>query len=193
VLLANDGRVEVVAQAADGLQAVQKAAAVRPDVVLMDLRMPNLDGVDATQQITAANPAVKVLMLSTYGSDSYVIQALRSGASGYVLKDSEVGAIVSSVVAVSDGESVLSGSIAVGLIDMARGGAPSEHFDGLTPRELQILKMVATGLANKQIAYRLKVSQKTVRNHISNVYAKLHIGDRSQAVLYAVRKGLVDI
>jgi DNA-binding NarL/FixJ family response regulator len=159
----------------------------------MDLRMPNLDGVDATQQIRAAHPDVKVLILSTYDSDNYVIQALRSGANGYVLKDSEVGAIISSVVAVSEGESVLSGSIAGGLIDMARGAAPAEQLDGLTPRELQILKMVAAGLANKQIAYRLKLSQKTVRNHISNIYAKLHIADRSQAVLYAVRKGLVDI
>jgi DNA-binding NarL/FixJ family response regulator len=155
--------------------------------------MPNLDGVDATQQIMATNPKIKVLILSTYNSDAYVLQALRSGASGYVLKDSNVEAIVTSILAIKSGESVFSGAITGGLVEMARGGTPSAAYDGLTPRELEILKLLASGLVNKQIAYRLKVSQKTVRNHVSNVYAKLHIGDRSQAVLYAVRKGLVDL
>ena len=193
-LLNADERVDVVAQAVDGADAVKQAARVKPDVVLMDIKMPNMDGIEATRQIVEALPGIKVLMLTTFETDSQVIQALKAGASGYVLKDSTAAAIVSSIVAVMSGERVMASAVANRVLEMLTGTAtPKEFYDGLTNREIEILKLLATGMANKQIAYRLKISEKTVRNHVSNMYEKLGIYDRSQAVLYAVKKGLVDL
>jgi DNA-binding NarL/FixJ family response regulator len=193
-LLANDARVDVVGQAADGADAVKLAAKLKPDVVLMDIKMPSVDGIEATRQITELIPGVKVLMLTTFETDSQVIQALKAGASGYVLKDSSASAIVSSVLAVLSGERVMASAVANRVLEMLTGTTtPKEFYDGLTSREIEILKLLASGMANKQIAYRLKISEKTVRNHVSNTYEKLSINDRSQAVLYAVRKGLVEV
>jgi DNA-binding NarL/FixJ family response regulator len=193
-LLDEDKRVTVVGEAGDGLEAVQQVASVKPDIVLMDLRMPNLDGIEATQKIVAEHPGVKVLILTTFEADNHVIQALKVGASGYILKDSKADAIVSSILAVASGERVMSGAVASRVLEMLTGNTtPKEFYDGLTVREIEILKMLASGMANKQIAYKLKISEKTVRNHVSNMYEKLQIYDRSQAVLYAVRKGLVEV
>ena len=193
-LLEADPRIQIVGQAADGLDVVKKVGALKPDVVLMDLKMPNLDGIEATRRIVAEHPEVKVLILTTFESDSYVLQALRAGASGYVLKDSQVDAIVSSMLAVMSGERVMASAVANRVIDMLTGtSTPKEFYDGLTAREVEILKLIAIGQANKQIARRLEISEKTVRNHVSNMYEKLNIYDRSQAVLYAVRKGLVEL
>jgi len=193
-LLDEDPRVEVVGQAVDGRDAVKQAAKLKPDVILMDLKMPNVDGIEATRQIVEADPAVKVVVLTTFETDSQVIQALKAGASGYVLKDSSAQAIVSSIVAVMSGERVMAGAVANRVLEMLTGTTtPKEFYDGLTSREIEILKLLASGMANKQIAYRLKISEKTVRNHVSNTYEKLGIYDRSQAVLYAVRKGLVEV
>jgi DNA-binding NarL/FixJ family response regulator len=193
-LLDEDPRITLVGQAADGLDAVKKAAALKPDVVLMDLRMPGLDGPEATQQIVRDHPEVKVLILSTFETDNYVIQALRAGASGYLLKDAEPAAIASSIVAVLSGERVMAGAVANRVLDMLTGAStPKEFYDGLTAREIEVLKLMANGQANKQIAYNLKISEKTVRNHISHIYEKLQIYDRAQAVLYAVRKALVEL
>ena len=193
-LLDEDSRVEVVGQAVDGRDAVKQAAKLKPDVILMDLKMPNVDGIEATRQIIEADPAVKVVVLTTFETDSQVIQALKAGASGYVLKDSSAQAIVSSVVAVMSGERVMASAVANRVLEMLTGTTtPKEFYDGLTSREIEILKLLANGMANKQIAYRLKISEKTVRNHVSNTYEKLGIYDRSQAVLYAVKKGLVEV
>jgi len=193
-LLSEDERVEVVAQAVDGAEAVKQAIKLKPDVVLMDIKMPNMDGIEATRQIVEAAPGTRVLILTTFETDSQVIQALKAGASGYVLKDSSAAAIVSSIVAVMSGERVMAGAVANRVLDMLTGAAtPKEFYDGLTNREIEILKLLANGMANKQIAYRLKISEKTVRNHVSNTYEKLGIYDRSQAVLYAVKKGLVEV
>jgi DNA-binding NarL/FixJ family response regulator len=193
-LLEGDPRVNVIGQAVDGLDVVKKAAALKPDVVLMDLKMPNLDGVEATRQIIAEHPEIKVLILTTFETDTYVLQALRAGASGYVLKDSQVEAIVSSLLAVMSGERVMASAVANRVVEMLSGtSTPKEFYDGLTAREVEILKLIAIGQANKQIARRLEISEKTVRNHVSNMYEKLHIYDRAQAVLYAVRKGLVEL
>jgi DNA-binding NarL/FixJ family response regulator len=193
-LLNEDPRVEVVGQATDGADAAKLAAKQKPDVVLMDLKMPTLDGIEATRQIIEADPGVKVLILTTFETDSQVIQALKAGASGYVLKDSTADAIVSSIIAVMSGEKVMASAVANRVLAMLTGTTtPKEFYDGLTSREIEILKLLANGMANKQIAYHLKISEKTVRNHVSNTYEKLGIYDRSQAVLYAVRKGLVEV
>jgi DNA-binding NarL/FixJ family response regulator len=193
-LLNEDPRVEVIGQAMDGADAAKQAGKLKPDVVLMDLKMPNLDGIEATRQIIEADPGVKVLILTTFETDNHVIQALKVGASGYVLKDSSADAIISSIVAVMSGERVMASAVANRVLEMLTGTTtPKEFYDGLTNREIEILKLLANGMANKQIAYRLKISEKTVRNHVSNTYEKLGIYDRSQAVLYAVKKGLVEV
>ena len=193
-LLEEDSRVEIVGQAGDGAEAVKLVATLKPDVVLMDLKMPNLDGIEATRQIVANYPGVKVLLLTTFEADNHVIQALKAGASGYILKDSRPDSIVSSLLAVMAGERVMASAVANRVLEMLTGTTtPKEFYDGLTGREIEILKLLAGGMANKQIAYKLKISEKTVRNHVSNMYEKLNIYDRSQAVLYAVRKGLVEI
>jgi DNA-binding NarL/FixJ family response regulator len=193
-LLEEDPRVQIVGQAGDGVEAVKLAGTLKPDVVLMDLKMPNLDGIEATRQISASQPGVRVLLLTTFEADNHVIQALKAGASGYILKDSRPDSIVSSLLAVMAGERVMASAVANRVLEMLTGTTtPKEFYDGLTGREIEILKLLAGGMANKQIAYKLKISEKTVRNHVSNMYEKLNIYDRSQAVLYAVRKGLVEI
>jgi DNA-binding NarL/FixJ family response regulator len=193
-LLEEDPRVQIVGQAGDGAEAVKLAGTLKPDVVLMDLKMPNVDGIEATRQISASHPGVRVLLLTTFEADNHVIQALKAGASGYILKDSRPDSIVSSLLAVMAGERVMASAVANRVLEMLTGTTtPKEFYDGLTGREIEILKLLAGGMANKQIAYKLKISEKTVRNHVSNMYEKLNIYDRSQAVLYAVRKGLVEI
>ncbi len=193
-LLQEDPRITLVGEAANGREAVEKAAALKADVVLMDLKMPGMDGVESTAKITADQPGVKVLILSTFDADSYVLQALRAGACGYVLKDAQPAAIVSSIMAVLAGERVMAGAVANRVLDMLTGAStPKEFYDGLTAREVEILKLMATGKPNKQIAFTLKISEKTVRNHICHIYEKLQIYDRSQAVLYAVRKALIEL
>src|ERR1700730_3787956 len=187
-LLEEDPRVQVVGQAVDGADAIKRV------VVLMDIKMPNMDGVEATRRIVTEHPGIKVLVLTTFDADSYVLQALHAGASGYVLKNSQAEAIVSSILAVMAGERVMASAVANRVLNMLSGTTtPKEFYDGLTAREVEILKLLATGQANKQVAYRLRISEKTVRNHVSNMYAKLQIYDRSQAVLYAVRKGLIEL
>jgi DNA-binding NarL/FixJ family response regulator len=177
-------------------RAVALARRVHPDVLLMDIRMPVVDGIEATRQITAdaASSGVRVLVLTTFDVDSYVIQALRAGASGYVLKDSDVEGIARSILTVMAGEQVMATKVANRVLDMLSGNSTNKEFyDGLTAREIEILKLLAAGMANKQVAYRLKISEKTVRNHITAIFEKLKISDRAQAVLYAVRKGLIEV
>ena len=191
-LLDKDPRVIVVGQAANGEEAVRMVDELKPDLVLMDLKMPGMEGVEATRLIHAKHPQVAVVILSSFSGDGHLIQALEAGASGYVLKDTNVATIVNSILAIAGGARVMSGAIADRLLGMV-SSKPRESYDGLTAREVEILKLVAIGLANKQIAYRLKVSEKTVRNHISNMYEKLGIQGRSQAVIYAAKKGLIEL
>jgi DNA-binding NarL/FixJ family response regulator len=193
-LLAADERVDVIGQAADGADGVREAIRLKPDVILMDIRMPNVDGIEATRQIMERVPGARVLILTTFETDNQVLQALKAGASGYVLKDSSAPAIINSIVAIMSGEKVMASAVANRVLEMLTGTAgPKKFYDGLTEREVEILRLLAGGIGNKQIAYRLKISEKTVRNHVSNMYEKLGINDRTQAALYAVRKGLVEI
>ena len=193
-LLSKDDRVEVVGQAGDGMEALHLCEELEPDVVLMDIRMPNLDGIKATELIHAARPATRVLILTSLDADSHVMAALKVGASGYVLKDSSPDALVASILTVMSGERVMGGVVAERVLAMLTGETTTQEFyDGLTRREVEILKLIAAGAGNKQITQKLSISEKTVRNHISNMYEKLQIFDRSQAVLYAARKGLVQL
>jgi DNA-binding NarL/FixJ family response regulator len=193
-LLAETSDLQIVGEAGDGAEAIRMVGEHKPDVVLMDLQMPTLGGVEATRRLRDEHPEVKVLILTTFETDAYVLEALRAGAAGYVLKDSPPEAIASSIRAVLSNEKVMSTPIADRVVAMLTGETtPQQYYDGLTTRELQVLKMIAGGMANKQVAFQLKISEKTVRNHISHIYEKLEIYDRAQAVLYAVRKGLVEL
>ena len=185
--------LDVIAEAADGVDAVEQALAVRPALCILDVGMPRMTGLQAARAIRSHLPDTRVLMLSMHDNIEYVTQAVRAGAAGYVLKDSQPAAIVSSILAVMAGERVMASAVANRVLDMLTGTmTPKEYYDGLTAREVEILKLLAAGQANKQIARRLQISEKTVRNHVSHMYEKLKIYDRSQAVLYAVRKGLID-
>jgi DNA-binding NarL/FixJ family response regulator len=191
-LLKDDRRLDVVADAVDGKEAVEKAAEHKPDVVLMDSRMPEMDGIEALQRISSEQPEVKVLMMSSFENESDILQAMSRGAGGYVLKDAVPEAIITSILAVDSGGRVLSESVARTVVELASGvRAANEASDGMTVREVEVLKLMSSGLANKQIAYRLKISEKTVRNHISHIYEKIGVVDRAQAALYSVRKGLI--
>ena len=147
-LLQEDSRLKVVGHAVDGNDVLQQAAVLKPDVVLMDIKMPNCDGLEATQRLATQFPNIKVLVLTTFDADAYVIKALRAGASGYVLKDGEPRAIVSSILAVASGERVMAGQVANRVLDMLSGAAtPKEYYNGLTAREVEILKLLASGQA----------------------------------------------
>ena len=192
-LLAADERVDVVGQARDGDEAVKQAILLKPDVVLMDLRMPNVDGIEATRRIVESLPGTRVLILTSFENDGEILQVLKAGASGYELKDASAGAIVNSILAVMSDKRVMAGAVANRVLAMLSGTLTSkEWYDGLTEREIEILKLLASGAANKEIAYRLRISEKTVRNHVSKIYEKLGVYDRTQAALYAVRKGLIE-
>jgi DNA-binding NarL/FixJ family response regulator len=191
-LLSADARVEVVGLAADGEEAVHQCELHRPDVVLLDLRMPGLAGLETTRRILALDTGSKVVILTASVGDGGVAAAFESGASGYVLKDSEAEALVQSVLAVHLGAQVVTGAqIGEGTSLTGIGRGPAEPEDKLTPSERSILRLVAAGEGNRDIARRMGISEKTVRNHMSHIYDKLDVRDRSGALLYAMRKGLV--
>ncbi|UQU62725.1 response regulator transcription factor [Couchioplanes caeruleus] len=184
--------VEVVGAAADGTEAVTLALAVRPDVVLMDLRMPRCDGVEATRRLRAEAPEVKVVVLTTYSDDRSVLDALRAGARGYLTKDAGGEQIHEALRQVLDDHAVIDPAVQRHLID-AIAGEPAqrpEFPDGLTPREAEVLSLMAGGLSNGEIAGRLTVSEATVKSHVNHLFAKIGARDRAQAVAYAYRHGL---
>lgn len=190
-LLESDPRIRIVNDAANGAEALEKIAANPPDVVLVDIKMPVMDGIETTRRIVTQYPDTRVLVLTTFENDGYVVQALKAGASGYILKDEQPEAIVSAMLAILSGTRVMTQSVADQFLNL-KGGSPEQRSDGMTPREVEILRLLGQGLTNQQIAYRLTISEKTVRNHVTNFYSKLGVGTRSQAVLYAVREGLVE-
>ena len=180
----------VVGEAADGSEAVEMARDVRPDVVLMDVRMPVLDGVEATRQLSAQADPPKVLLLTTFEIDSYAIEALRAGASGFLLKDAPPQELARAVRAAHAGEALLDPAVAARLVSAFAGDA--EPLDSLTPRERDVLVLIGRGFPNKQIARELDISEKTVKTHVGHVLAKLGVADRTQAAVVAVRAGLVN-
>ncbi|MDG9714581.1 response regulator transcription factor [Streptomyces sp. DH10] len=188
--------IEVVGAAGDGEEAVRLVAEVAPDVVLMDLRMPRCDGVEATRRIRAEHPGTQVVVLTTYADDESLFPALAAGARGYLTKDADGEEIVRAVHSVLSGDAGLSPSIQRRLLERlteteARQAAPPEAPDGLTVRETEVLLLIAEGLSNQEIGRRLHVSTATVKTHINNLFAKTGLKDRAQAVRYAYGKGLV--
>ncbi|SNT54746.1 DNA-binding response regulator, NarL/FixJ family, contains REC and HTH domains [Asanoa hainanensis] len=186
-MLAADGRFAVVGEAADGREALAVAATVQPDVVLLDLRMPVLDGVSTIRELRSSGSAARVLVLTTYDTDTDVLPAIRAGATGYLLKDTPRDELCRAVLAAHQGESVLSPAIAGRLMNRVRGAGD----DPLTQRELEVLALVAQGCGNREAARRLFVSEATVKTHLLHAYAKLGVRDRAAAVAKAFERGLL--
>lgn len=185
-MFAGQAEFIVVGEAADGHEAVQKALALRPEVVLMDLRMPGLDGVAAMRQIHAADRGIHVLMLSTFSTGHEITSALNAGAVGYVLKDSTREALFQAVQAAAKGKTILSEAVSTLLIESLR--APE---DRLTAREIEVLRLAALGETNKGIGRALHVSEATIKTHLKHIYAKLGVSDRAAAVAVALEQGLI--
>ncbi|GII64648.1 DNA-binding response regulator [Sphaerisporangium krabiense] len=194
VFLSTQPDIDVVGEAADGEEAVRRVAELSPDVVLMDVRMPVLDGLQATRRILSADRPPKVLILTTFDLDDYVYEALRAGASGFLLKDASAGRLAEAVRVVAAGEALLAPSVTRRLIsEFARLGPrrPRATLDGVTERESEVLTLVAHGLSNQEIAERLVLSEQTVKTHVGRVLAKLGLRDRAQAIVHAYETGLV--
>jgi DNA-binding NarL/FixJ family response regulator len=195
MLLSGEEDIEVVAEASNGLEAVDKAARYRPTVVLMDIRMPELDGLEATRRILAADEEARILILTTFDLDEYVYEALRAGASGFVLKDEPPEQLLAAIRTVAGGSALLSPAVTKRVIErftrMAHPAPPKELGD-LTERELDVFRLVARGRSNAEIAQELYISETTVKTHITHILQKLHLRDRVQAVVLAYETGLFD-
>jgi DNA-binding NarL/FixJ family response regulator len=194
-LLTADPDIEITGQAANGREAVERACRLAPDVVLMDVRMPDVDGIAATRELAQAAPDAKVLILTTFEQDDYIFGALRAGASGFLLKRTRPEELIAAVHAVAAGDSLLSPSVTRRVIDrMAQQPTPEladqARLDGLTPREREVLVLIARGLSNREIAGVLVVEESTIRTHVKRILMKLHLRDRVQAVIFAYETGL---
>ena len=194
-LLATERDIQVVGEAGNGAEAVAKAETLCPDVILMDLMMPELDGIEATRQITAKIPGARVIVLTSFAADEKVFPAIKAGALGYLLKDSGPEELVRAIHQVYRGEPSLEPSIARKvLFELAQPQKKQPlTADPLTERELDVLRLIAQGCSNKEIAMKLSVSELTVRTHVSNILSKLHLASRTQAALYALQKGITSL
>jgi len=196
-LISQHGDIEVVGEAADGLEAVEKIAELRPDVVLMDIAMPRLGGIEAALEVRHRHLSTRVLVLTQYDNKEYVFQMLRAGVAGYILKKAAATELVSAIRAVHAGESVLDPSVTGGVINryLQEGarGEPEQRFDQLSPRETEVLKLLAEGRTNSELAELLCLSVKTVMSHRANVMEKLGVHNRTDLVRFAIRAGLVRV
>ena len=195
MLLSGEADIDVVAEARDGLEAVAKAARFDPTVILMDIRMPELDGLEATRRILAANASARILILTTFGLDEYVYEALGAGASGFVLKDDPPEQLIAAVHTVAAGEALLSPAITKRVIKQftrIHRPKPPKELDELTAREQDILRLIAGGLSNAEIGEQLYISETTVKTHVTHILQKLGLRDRVQAVVLAYQAGLIE-
>jgi two-component system, NarL family, response regulator LiaR len=193
-LLATEPDIEVIGEAADGREAVAEVIHLRPDVTLMDLVLPEVDGIEAIRLITTAWPEAGILVLTSFATDDKVFPAIKAGARGYLLKDSSPEELVRAIRQVHRGEASLDPIIARKVLrELARGSDHPPTPDPLTSREVEVLRLVARGLSNQQIADALSLSEATVRTHVSTILGKLHLASRTQAALYALREGLASL
>jgi DNA-binding NarL/FixJ family response regulator len=195
MLLSREEDIEVVAEASNGLEAVDKAARFHPTVVLMDIRMPELDGLEATRRILAAENGARILILTTFDLDEYVYEALRAGASGFVLKDDPPEQLLAAIRTVAAGDALLSPSITKRVIRQFTRiprPTPPKEFDELTAREQEVFRLIANGRSNPEIAQELYISETTVKTHVTHILQKLDLRDRVQAVVLAFQTGLVE-
>ncbi len=194
-MLEAEDDMKVVGEAANGVEAVSLARKLMPDVILMDITMPELDGIEATRTLHREIPHVGVLFVTMSEDDASVIKGLQAGGRGYIVKDSPPDSMLRAVRAVASGESLLGPSVAETVLRQfaALDKGQFALIDDLTPREMDVLKAIAEGRSNKEIAVKLSLSEKTVKNHINNIFSKLHVYDRTQAMLYAIRKGIVKV
>lgn len=202
MVLDADDDIDVVGEASDGAAALTQVAALRPDVVLMDVRMPGMNGIDATTRIAADYPEVRVLVLTTFDLDEYAFAALRAGASGFLLKDSEPAALVAAIRTVAAGDAVVAPRVTRRMLELfapqlpvnADAGPRSDapRLAALTPREIEVLGAIARGLSNTEIATEFVVSEATIKTHVGNILSKLDVRDRVQAVILAYETGLVE-
>jgi DNA-binding NarL/FixJ family response regulator len=207
-MLEAEADMRVVGEAATGREALEQARKSVPDVILMDIKMPDpsatdsrsapgraLDGIEATRRLVREMPHVGVIFCTMFQDDEFIFSGLQAGGRGYILKDADPDSMLRAIRAVAHGESLLGPTIAQKVMRQF-SSLPSKQtplVDDLTPRELEVLKLIASGMSNKEIAQELTISEKTVKNHINNIFSKLHVFDRSQAILYAIRKGLVKL
>jgi len=193
-LLGTEPDIDVVGEACDGLETVAQARSLHPDVILMDLMMPRMDGIEATRQITAEQPGMRVLVLTSFAADDKVFPAIKAGALGYILKDSGPNELVQAIHQVHLGQPSLEPAIALKVLhEMSRPPQQPLTVDPLTGRELEVLRLIAKGRSNKEIADQLVIAELTVRTHVSNILGKLHLASRTQAALYALKEGLASL
>jgi DNA-binding NarL/FixJ family response regulator len=198
VVLGTEDDIEVIAEAEDGEEAITKAEEMAPDVVLMDVRMPRVNGIEAARRIREVLPSTRILMLTVSDEEDDLYEAIKAGANGYLLKEISVEEVASAIHSVVQGQSLISPSMASKLLSefnaLARQAAEREQLPApvLTARELEVLKLVARGMSNREVADQLYISENTVKNHVRNILEKLHLHSRMEAVMYAVRKRLLD-
>ena len=195
LLLADEPDIEVVADASNGLEAIAQAARFHPNVILMDIRMPELDGLEATRRILAGDPAARVLILTTFDLDDYVYEALRAGASGFVLKDDPPEQLIAAVHTIAAGDALLSPAVTKRVIQhftRLNRHAPPRVFESLTTRELDVYRLITRGLSNAEIGRELFISETTVKTHVTRLLQKLDVRDRAQAIVLAYQSGLFD-
>jgi DNA-binding NarL/FixJ family response regulator len=194
MLLAGEDDIEVVAEASNGLEAIEKAARYTPTVILMDIRMPELDGLEATRQILAEDRGARILILTTFDLDEYVYEALRAGASGFVLKDDSPEQLIAAIRTVAAGDALLSPTVTRRVIQTFAGmprPAPPKELDELSEREREVFRLMVRGLSNAEIGQELFISETTVKTHVTHILSKLGLRDRVQAVVLAYRTGLL--
>lgn len=193
-LLATEPNIQVLGEAKDGREAITEVERLHPDVILMDLVMPEMDGIEAIRQITGRQPGSRILVLTSFATDEKVFPAIKAGALGYLLKDSNPEELVQAIHQVHRGESSLHPTIARKLLqELARPPQRPPTSEPLTDREMAVLRLIAHGLSNQEIADQLTISEATVRTHVSNILSKLHLASRTQAALYALREGLASL